>query len=324
MKYKKKSFQVSVPSKTFLMGEYAVLEGMPAILINTCPRFLFFVTEQKKTASHPDIPFSPKSPAGQWLRRYPEIGHAFCIKNQDPYGGQGGFGLSSAEFNMVYLLGQLLNLYTKPKNSEKTTLLSLWKNYRGLDFEGICPSGADVVCQWVGGLCVFYPKPFKVCSLSAWPFKGLDFFLLRTKITFPTYKHLKNLSLTKKPTKRSMKASPWHCKSLFFDLSSIAKEAIACMEQKNQKGFISALDQYSLCLNKKNLIHPKAFIFVEQIKKLKGVISARACGAMGAEVVAVFFAPQDKQTVQAGLKGTQIVAHSSYLSLKGLTHTFIP
>ncbi len=323
MEHKKKSFQVSVPGKTFLMGEYAVLEGGPALIINTQPCFLFSVTGRKKSAGHLDIPFPPQSPAGQWLRRYPEIGHAFHIKTHDPYGGRGGFGRSSAEFNLVYLLGQLLNLYTAKKNNEKNTFLSLWKDYRGLDFEGACPSGADVVSQWVGGLCVFCPRPFKVRSLSAWPFKGLDFFLLRTNITFPTHKHLKDLSQAKRVNGGSGGgASLGLGPCLFSDLVSIAKRATHCMEQKNQEGFVSAVDQYSLCLNKKNLVHPKALSLVKQIKKLKEVITARACGAMGAEVVAVFFAPEDKQKVQVFSKGKQIVAHSSHFSPKGLTHTF--
>ena len=386
----KSSFFISVPSKTFLMGEYAVLEGAPAILINTQPYFLFSITSQNHKGSMAlrhrlSLPWSQtqqskkqvqgkktehikkwsplqvqaQSPAGQWLQQYPEIKQAYHIKAYDPYKGQGGFGYSTAQFNVMYLLGWILDLYEKKTlnqdmkpeiantiniNIKEKTLFSLWKAYRGLNFEGLVPSGADLISQWMGEVCVFYPKPFEVRSLS-WPLPGLDFFLVRTGVTLNTHQHLNQIgsrvagktrgagrgqdcALSIKilcqdvehtfSNKNGAKSKPLSAfpklAKCFADLTKISQSAVSCIETKNQQGFISALSQYSVCLKDRNLVHPKTMKLVQQISSLKEVIVARGCGAMGAEVVAVFFAPQDKEKVRAFLGNQNIVACSHHIT----------
>ena len=328
------AFFISVPSKTFLIGEYAVLEGARAILINTHPRFWFSITSRNpqkfatlttklasliaksdlKTKSAPQIESAsvqnmlymdlhPQSPAGQWLKKYPEIGQAYRIKVYDPHKGKGGFGFSSAQFNVVYLLGWLLELYgtgdqeNSPLNKEDKNLFSLWKCYRELNFQGVTPSGGDVISQWKGEVCCFSSKPFQSQSFL-WPFKDLDFFLFRTNVSLSTHEHLKNLSIKKS----------------FSDLHDIAKKSVSCMEKKDPKGFVLALNQYSSCLEKKDLVHPKTKRFLKQIRLFKEVKVARGCGAMGAEIVAVLFAPHDRLKIKTLLKSSSVVPHSHHLT----------
>ena len=322
---KKQAF-FSIPSKTFLIGEYAVLIGAKAILLNTHPCFLFSITDKshKKPfdlyASR--LKIHPQSPAGQWLKRYPKIAKAYHIEAYDPHDGKGGFGFSSAQFSLMYLLGEGLGLYKKgvgdtlkncvdkgsqlsitkgsAENKKAESLFSLWKSYRGLAFEGLPPSGADLVSQWMGEVCVFSLNPFQAHS-SPWPFPDLDFFLVQTGVSLNTHQHLKNLD-------KEM------LRDLSSELANIINSSISFMKAKDQKGFAITLKQYSLCLEKYGLIHPKTLIFLQQIQQLKEVIVAKGCGAMGAEVVAVFFVPKDKQKVRAFLNDKNIVAETHHLA----------
>ena len=94
----------SFPSKTFLTGEYAVLEEAPAVLINTSPRFCFSVTNNDDNTVNTQQPFHKDSPAGQYLKNHPHINKQYNISCTDPHDHQGGFGLSSAEFNMALFI----------------------------------------------------------------------------------------------------------------------------------------------------------------------------------------------------------------------------
>ena len=279
--------KISFPSKTFLIGEYAVLEGAPAVLLNTEPRFSFSITEQKGENC-----FHSQSPAGQWLNLHPEILKSFHIEYQDPYEERGGFGFSSAQFNLVYLLGEML----KGHAFEKNDLLQMWRAYRALAFKGQIPSGADVISQWLGDVCLFSFNPFEAYSIS-WPFADLDFFLIRTEVKLNTWEHLDQIK-----------------EENFSGLSSIVKKAIACMDKSNKEGFISALDEYALELQKQGLVHQNTESFLNKIKTIKSVITAKGCGAMGAEVVAVFFDPKNREEVRASLKEENIIVNSSDLS----------
>jgi mevalonate kinase len=280
--------RISFPGKTFLIGEYAVLEGASAILLNTKPRFHFFITEQKGRSC-----FHPESPAGQWLSRHPEILESFSIEYQDPYEGKGGFGFSGAQFNLVYLLKEIL----EGKTFEESDLSKMWKAYRSLNFKNQKPSGADIVSQWLGGVCMFSFDPFKAHSIH-WPFPDLDFFLIRTKVKLNTWEHLDQIK-----------------EKNFSVLSSIVKKAVIYMDKSDKKGFISTLDEYTGELEKRGLVHQATRSFLDKVKKIKSVITAKGCGAMGAEVVAVFFNSMDKEEVRTYLKEENIIADFNNLTL---------
>lgn len=295
-------YDISFPGKTFLIGEYAVLEGAPAILINTQPRFCFSVSAQVEPAEGTAEWFHPQSPAGQWLKIHPQIAWNYHIECQDPYFGKGGFGFSSAQFNLVYLLSSFLKIsepsFLKKEflKKEKKDLLKLWSAYRRLSFKGQKPSGADVVSQWVGEVCLFSSDPFYARSIK-WPFSDLDFFLIRMNTTLNTYEHLNTLS-----------------GKSFSDLSILAEKARACISDKDREAFISILNEYSSVLKERGLVHKDTLLFLDRIKSLKEVIFAKGCGAMGEEVVAVFFDPNNAETLKALLKNENIVACSKDLT----------
>lgn len=310
---------ISFPSKTFLVGEYAVLEGAPAVIVNTNPRFYFSVssrddgksalTEQDhlQTPGFHHTQIHPNSPAGHWLAKHPHIQNyniLFC----DPHSGHGGFGLSSAQFNLVYYLKQFLEYQIDPAKNAKISptqeikgdqqsALKLWQSYQSLSFEGRRASGADVVSQWIGNVCLFISQPFNVESIS-WPFSELDFILLRTGITVNTWEHLKNLKLAALQTK---------------DLKYLANEAITQMKDANAVGFATVLNDYAICLQKLGLVHQHVLELLQQIKSPL-VTAAKGCGALGAEVICVLFHPKDRKAILQLLKEKNIVASSSDLT----------
>ena len=94
--------RISFPSKTFLIGEYAVLIGGPAFLVNTRPRFQFHIQYPAKK----NHPFHKESPAGLFIEENKKVFSSVSIQYLQTYGS--GFGLSGAEFNCVYSLKVLL------------------------------------------------------------------------------------------------------------------------------------------------------------------------------------------------------------------------
>lgn len=268
------------------------MEGAPAVLVNTKPRFCFEVREGKNFNSS----FHPDSPAGQWLKKHPQI--KYHIKSYDPHNSQGGFGFSSTQFCLVYLLSKMLDEGRVLKEGQipEINLLRMWKDYRSLNFNGPLPSGADALSQWVGQVCLFSPEPFNISALG-WPFKDLNFFLIRTGVELNTWEHLKEIR-----------------NSGFSELTDIVKGALLSVKSKNAKEFILALNEYSACLEKKSLVHNNTSLLLNKMKKIKPVIAAKGCGAMGAEVVAVFFHPKDQREIESALIGYSIIAHRGDLT----------
>lgn len=267
------------------------MEKAPAVLVNTKPRFCFKVEEGGNSEG-----FHPDSPAGQWLKKHSQ--RQYCIKAYDPYNSQGGFGFSSAQFCLVYLLSKMLGEKKVLKENQipEINLLQMWEDYGNLNFKGHIPSGADVISQWVGKVCLFSPDPFYVSAMD-WPFKDLNFFLIQTGVKLNTWEHLKEIK-----------------SSDFSELVDIAKGAILSIKNKNEKDFVLAINNYSACLKKKSLLHNNTSLLLNEIKKIKPVIAAKGCGAMGAEVVVVFFHSKDQSVVESALKEHSIVAHREGLT----------
>ena len=264
----------------------------PAVLVNTKPRFHFEIGTGEGLRSH----FHSDSPAGQWLKKHPQI--KYYLKSYDPYNSRGGFGFSGAQFCLVYLLGKMEEEGRGLEEGQipEMDLLQMWEDFRSLDFKGPTPSGADVVSQWVGKMCLFSSDPFYV-SAGDWPFKDLDFFLIHTGVKLDTWEHLKEIKT-----------------GGFSELTDIAKRAVLSVENKDTKNFILTLNEYSTCLEKKLLVGRQTSLLLNKLKKIKSVITAKGCGAMGAEVVAVFFHPENRSEVEFALKEYSIVAHREDLT----------
>lgn len=256
-------FKISVPSKTFLLGEYLVLDGGPGLLINTSPRFHLLIDEANQTPMINDENiFDIGSPAFLYFKKYQDDFKNLCLEFFDPYCGQGGFGASSSQFLMLmiykhYRLGFSLDI-NKLLNEYK----ALIKNNRYYK-----PSGVDIISQIYGGL-LYFSLNDGIINKFAWPFFDLSFALIHSQNKVPTHEHLKNL------TKIDFRGS-----------EKIVKSGINCVKKKDAIGFCESINCYREFLKNKGLVHPKTQLLLDEIKKYKVVLASKGCGALGADVI---------------------------------------
>src|SRR4051812_36096175 len=86
--------KLSVPAKTFLVGEYLALSGGPSLVITTLPRFELETDPQALRN-----PFAFASPAGKLWESDPLKPK---LKFRDPFEEAGGLGASTAQFALLY------------------------------------------------------------------------------------------------------------------------------------------------------------------------------------------------------------------------------
>ena len=145
---------LSVPAKAFILGEYAVLGGLPAVVATFGPRFGLRFRESEKTGEL----FDPRSPAGLLAARAnPPLATA-RYQFEDPFEGTGGFGASTAQFALLYMA---LAHEEGGVSAERGELewYAAWELYREITSgQPLPPSGADLIAQWRGGVCAFDPR----------------------------------------------------------------------------------------------------------------------------------------------------------------------
>ncbi|MCY4322034.1 MAG: hypothetical protein OXC37_06515 [Bdellovibrionaceae bacterium] len=264
--------EISCPAKTFIIGEYAVLDKGPAIVLNTSPRFICRV---QKTSSGNEIDLSENSPAGQWIRKHPQDFQSVQLEWLNNNKVKGGLGFSSAQFNILYAYSFIL----REGHIDQITPQEIWRNYRNLKFNGFIPSGADVITQWVGGVTVFEQSPLSIETLTS-SLPDLECLVLRTGDYFETYKYLKNFELGD-----------------VSDLKKISQSAVSAMREKDEASFICAINDYRSALKRKNYITAKSEEILNRLEKVKAIKAIKACGAMGAETLIVFYHRQDEEEV---------------------------
>ncbi len=181
------SVHYSIPSKAFLLGEYGVLKGAPAILFALTPRFHLCVKKehdpqacQRRVLPDPctEAAWHSHAPAGRllnWLESE-KLSQPFSFLFWDPFEGAGGLGASSALFGMVYFA------YARELSHQlRPSWKAAWKLYRklcgedSLD-EAVLPSGADLIAQWQGGVTLWNPI-CQQCS-DLWPLVNASRFLI--------------------------------------------------------------------------------------------------------------------------------------------------
>lgn len=287
----------SAPSKTFLFGEYAILRGGPSLIVSTGPRFEMRIESRGEGVAGG---VHPNSPAGMWMRSHREDFNSVNLQFMDPHQGRGGFGASSAQFLFV-------NLWSRIQRQSLSALLSqlkiqdVWKDFQSLHqdkSEDRRPSGGDVVSQWQGGLCQFSSQPFTVSSLS-WPFADLEFGLLRTNSKLATHTHLESLGHTH-----------------FENLQSLSARGIEALRSQDRLGFLKQIEAFSEELARLGLVTLPTQEILSRLKGHSAILTAKGCGAMGADVVAFFYHPKDRSEIQSFLssQGWEWTSGSSELA----------
>ena len=309
----KKPLLFSVPAKTFLLGEYGVLWGGSALLINTWPRFFLTLsfTSPTSSTSLASSAFSSSfflegipenSPTRQLLKKEKFLPPAKGFFHH-PHQGRGGWGASSAEFALFS--AAMVSL----KSMSSLDLSSLLEDYQKLfqkKGQGPAPSGADFLSQLKGGIVFCHPKEKKLENLS-WPFPEADLALLATGHSLPTHEHLSSLSSPPPPEK----------------LSHLQKQiplARKAMEEVNLKAFVKSLHTYGQLLKECGWVLGATQDSLQELIRMPGVLAAKGCGSMGAEVILVLFLKEKASLLIPELhkKSLQVMTYTEDLCQQGL------
>lgn len=240
-----------IPAKTFLVGEYSVLVGGDALGLATSPGF------QVKSSTD-WIQFHPQSAAGLMKQN-------FKLTLQDDIKFP-GFGKSTAEF--IALWGQ-----THGRNLDQ--LEAAFQTYRNLfqsENKILKPSGADLVTQMLGGVAHFNSRAVNESQSLLWPFPELSFKIIATGLKQPTHEHIKNLDLEK-----------------LKDLPIYSNAVIEAFKNKDLSEFLEQLNEWCKKLNEYSLTSPEALKIKAELEAIPNVILAKPCGALGIDVMLVFY-----------------------------------
>ena len=307
---KEKSFLLSVPSKTFLLGEYGVLWKGPAILMNTWPRFGLYLSLCSQTNSFSLEGIPKGSPVLQLLKK----GNQDSIPSDGlqgffyhPHKGQGGWGASSAEFAL------LSAALTCIKDESFLNLSSLLQDYKNIfhfsqsqeEEEAPTPSGADFLSQLQGGIVFCHPENKKLFSMP-WPFHQADLALISTGKSFPTHKHLASLQVP--PTKT------------VYAMHELVFLALRALQEENLDVFTKSIGDYGELLKDSGWLLDNTQNALKELQSLPGVLAVKGCGAMGAEILLAIFLKEKASVLLPALhqRGFSVMARTQDICTQGL------
>lgn len=305
------TLKLEAPSKTFLVGEYAVLAGGSAIVLNTSPRFSLIATKKSAAGLNGEVAdvrdIAQASPAGKWLEHRRPLVKDWNIEFIDPHHGRGGFGASGAQFLMVHSLTTFFQSSVS-RAVEGYSTKDLWNDFRTLsNGEG---SGADVLAQSVGGAAIVNME-HRMAEGKAWPFADLEFLIVRTQEKIPTHEHLREFNIE---SVKELIAPAEVCVKAFQ--AGLADGKSPEVTQR----FVESVNTYGIHLQKLGLQVPRTLELLKQIRTVDGVQAAKGCGALGADTILVLVTRSELGQVIEHLQvlGLEVVASADDLS-EGLT-----
>jgi len=265
-------FELSVGSKVFLLGEYQVLQEGTAFLAVLEPRFKMNVK-----AGAGELKGVPEgSPASLYHQQENEFFKNWNLEFLDPHLGRGGFGASTAQIALLQGFKEGFKSISSHSQVE-LDLKKIHQKYLELvrPSSGPSPSGADLISQLQGGLVELNIKSGKI-QKHAWPFSDLQVYFFVTGKKQVTHEHLKGLTNLTSDSK-----------DVLSGLSQEYQKAMHSFYQSDVKPFVQAIADYQNELNKMGWVTPETLAWLSEIQKIEGVLAAKGCGAMGADVIAV-------------------------------------
>ncbi len=299
------SLVISVPSKSFFAGEYSALNGGPAILVATAPRFELRV----RAGAGWTTGFNKDSPAGKLIQQHSLFFNQFDLEFFDPHMGRGGWGASTAQFLAAYRLlhwqGSLDSGGGSHFDHEKLTypmIARMLETYKEVawDGQGIPPSGADLVGQLKGGFTFFEKRQSLVTSLH-WPFPDLEFYLIPTGEKVATHHHLQELK-------------GFNTDVLETQIRRIQK----ALMNKNKLELIEGMHFISKELQDRHWVFEKTKEYLKYLNSIPGVLASKGCGALGADVVLAIVEKSQSILFEALLKDEKKPYFSRHHISKGL------
>lgn len=285
---------LSVPGKSFLLGEYLAMDGGPSILLATKPRFELhvrsYMSGEMATESEAS-PFSLLSPAGRLFSALRERTQKINFTFYDPHEARGGLGASSAQWALLYAWST--NLMKEAWPAPRLSWQNLLQAYRASAWDGVgnAPSGADVVAQLSGGV-TFFDGASSRAEILRWPFADVGFSLLRTGNKLATHLHLKELQMPP-----------------LSEFKTLVLEAKIAIESSDVSGLARAINGYATELNKYKLVANETSLLLRRVSDELPLLAAKGCGAMGVDVVLLLHSLSEQSVVAkwAQEMGLQVV-----------------
>jgi mevalonate kinase len=289
------SLLLSVPGKSFMAGEYLAVKGGPSLVFTSRPRFQLKVTPGTGTVTgiHPD------SPAGQLIRDHQSYFKNHDLEFVDPHGGRGGWGASTAQFLMAFVVNEWRDsceLETLKSLSISRLLDHYWQY--AWNGQGVRPSGADLVAQYKGSLTLF-DRESGLIDVFKWPFADIDFALIPTGQKLATHEHLRKLP--------------------DFDASSLlasVKSLQEALRVGDDAGFVAGIRAAGAGLSALGFVAEKTAALLTGLQTSPAVLAAKGCGALGADVVLIVYRVKDRAAIvdHVRAQGLAIAATSEELS----------
>lgn len=264
--------RLSCPGKVFLLGEYAVLRGGPALLWATGPRFELTVPGGTRPEPGP----SPRGRMVTWCEG--EGLRPPMYDFRDPLGGKGGFGASTAEFLLLYagMTGEL----------DWEHAYAAYREITAAETSALPPSGADLVAQARGGLTLFRPSQYSVEDLPTATIEQSLLIFSATDIPgrkVATHEHLAGAELA-----RVVAALP------AGELEAIIESAVDAIRAGGPEaaGTLGAcIRRYGDALATAGLEHPATGEDRRALAAIPGVLGTKGAGALQSDAVLAVVTP---------------------------------
>ena len=259
----KPDYYFEAPSKTFIVGEYAVLYGAPALLLNTKPCFTLQAWHENETRH---CPFHPDSPAGLYYKKFEYEFKKLRIVFSDPHNGLGGFGCSSAEF---LLLKKLHDAVLEKKSCPWDTL----SEYKIItENQTPAPSGADVVAQfhYMTEIILYRPETKEISQLS-WPFASINYSVKHTGYKIKTHESL--IKPNTLPVKR---------------MTDIVEATALALKQTDSSAFAKCIQDYEKIMDEQHLVCENTKNITQNLLLKGNIRAAKGCGTLAADVIFIF------------------------------------
>lgn len=280
-------FVLKIPSKAFIAGEYIATQGFPSLVYTGSPYFEFHISadnNSEKNFSTVESVFHPDSPAGKLAQKNILVLQKYSFQFIDPYTGAGGWGASTAQFLGLYTFLEFLKsqvVSVDEFNIKALDLRSLLDTYWHYSWnnQGLRPSGADLIAQLRGQICLIEHSSGKINQLS-WPFDDYEIIFFATGNKVTTHTHLQSLDQIN-----------------LINLQDSMSLIIEGWETANVILFAEGLTLYQEHLEDLELVHPQTKELVKQLVSDDKIITSKGCGALGADIILVLCKKEDTTAV---------------------------
>ena len=209
----------------------------------------------------------PESPAGLYLKK-----HSLNLSCSLTDPGPGGFGRSTAEY-LAAIAG---------RGPEK------FRNIL-VEYKSLCNgSGIDLAFQYFGNLCLADPS-IQFYQTFSWHFESLDFLIVSTGVKVSTHEHLATLDHKK-----------------LSGLPALANKITQVYAENKESEFLQLMTTWTEMLKGLGLTHQNSLELSSIITSFNEVKLVKPCGALGADVLLVFFERQNRNSVSQFLTDKKI------------------